>query len=417
MPTDDDRPFPPSLTLYVGCYNSREEDGGRQICFWKDGRLLVIQAPSGIPPEYENWGKDPTLDEFIKNDYQAMFEKVVALASSFRFDRGNWAYFVPRGNTGVYSLSYRRKPLKKITCPTWTIRVPERDVLVTKWITVEERHVDLLLGHNDFTLDLVQAEMTGQRYVWGLDLTFEVLGHIVNDEDEVIGIMTEPAYGRLVEYRDRTAVYTAMVKLERMDLYYSTGPSNIMVSNGKIRFLSLSSVRKFDPQDEKQAAKAKLYNWDTLETMFKDLSTHENFYTPSRYWKQNATVVTIIPPPNRPFIDATTAKFIRIFIYYRGDAPRDLDDRRGALTTSRRSHKKCRATGSARGMDLATELLVTRYDTSRQTIMGVPPSSHTRRSGTIDPYSLFSATLHPSRKLISSRTSDQTSESECSLLE
>lgn len=42
--------------------------------------------------------------------------------------------------------------------------------------------------------------LTGHRLMRGLDLTYEVLGHVTRDE-QVIGLMLEPAYGRRIEFQ------------------------------------------------------------------------------------------------------------------------------------------------------------------------------------------------------------------------
>lgn len=55
-------------------------------------------------------------------------------------------------------------------------------------------------------LQLLERETVGRRAMLGLNLSYEVLGHLVQDGN-VVGLVLEASKGRMVEYRDRAKVY------------------------------------------------------------------------------------------------------------------------------------------------------------------------------------------------------------------
>lgn len=194
---------PSNLTFYVGCDNEREECGGQTICLRRGNQNLVVQGPSVIPPEYSGtWGKDPAIDEAIKDGLYGRIEKIQTLVSTMPFGSKNWAYFITKRD-GTYSLVYRERKLYQVTTPPWAPLVDEREILVTKMISPEEnqgiwdgKEVDLFMGWNEKYRRMLDRIMRAHNLLRGLDLTFEVLGHVTNSDGEIIGIMTEPAYGR-----------------------------------------------------------------------------------------------------------------------------------------------------------------------------------------------------------------------------
>ncbi|TFK36585.1 hypothetical protein BDQ12DRAFT_609610, partial [Crucibulum laeve] len=130
----------------------------------------------------------------------------------------------------------------------WAASIDESEIEITTWITCEERQgrwnnqdVDLYIAWNNETSSYKWAngQMRGYRFLQGLDLCYEILGHVIF-KGRIIGIMTEPSNGRLVEKQDRTLVYTAISRLEERRLYDSPRPENIMISrDGKIRLLAV----------------------------------------------------------------------------------------------------------------------------------------------------------------------------------
>jgi len=75
--------------------------------------------------------------------------------------------------------------------------------------------VDVIVGYEDHYLKRVDATTEGYRALQGFDLTYTVLAHVISSDGSVIGIVTEPEVGRLVQYRDRTLVYQAIAQLQQ----------------------------------------------------------------------------------------------------------------------------------------------------------------------------------------------------------
>lgn len=62
--------------------------------------------------------------------------------------------------------------------------------------------IDIHMGWDDFSLQTMERETIARRYIRGLDLSFEVLGHLTRDGN-VIGLVMEASRGRVMEYHDR----------------------------------------------------------------------------------------------------------------------------------------------------------------------------------------------------------------------
>jgi len=153
--------------------------------------------------------------------------------------------------------------------------------------------------------------MKAHRAMLGLDLTFEVLGHIVRD-NRVVGIVTEPSYGRMVEYDDRMLLYDAIAKLQQRNLLYRCiCPSNIMISGGKVRLLGLSCIVSYPQHETSQLENdAEHSHWRGLETLFAELALGPNFMIPLRSRTSQAIkIIPSIPSPDRPL-------FVGLSIYY-----------------------------------------------------------------------------------------------------
>jgi hypothetical protein len=105
----------------------------------------------------------------------------------------------------------------------------------------------------------------------GLDITYTILGHLVQSDGSVIGVITEPEVGRLVQFRDRSLVYDAISRLQQRKLIYNgIHYSKIHILHGKVRLSNLASIRYFgDPVElNKQAG---IRHWQALEELFKFL--------------------------------------------------------------------------------------------------------------------------------------------------
>lgn len=356
--------YPSNLTFYVGCDNEREECGGQTICLRRGNQNLVVQGPSVIPLEYSGtWGKDPAIDEAIKDGLYGRIEKIQTLLSTIPFGSKNWAYFITKKD-GTYSLVYRERKLYQVTTPPWAPLVDEREILVTKMISPEEhqgiwdgKEVDLFMGWNEKYRRMLDRIMRAHNLLRGLDLTFEVLGHVTNSDGEIVGIMTEPAYGRYVEYSDRTDVYEAIAKIQSRSLWYSFDHTTIMVSKGKIRIESLMSVHPIPLEQERLADKL---HSEYLDYMFDVLSVQKNFFTPFRYHQQIAKPLPGIPSPSAP-MDDFVAKLMRCTLSCNGLNPEIQEDSKSDKSRDRAVRMHRRFLGSG-GKNLDRPYQVVRYD-------------------------------------------------------
>ncbi|KAJ7456984.1 hypothetical protein FB451DRAFT_1275509 [Mycena latifolia] len=292
-----------NITLYVGCDNDWE---GRFFCFERGPHALVIQTPELKLPGYTPFrAPDPEGDRLYISAYKFDLEKISTIVNSFVFGKTNWAYLVTRKD-GSYRLHYKEKPMRPISCPAWAPLIPETDLIYTKYITAEDREaiwngrvVDCFVGWTDRWRDIVDHAMRGHRLLKGLDVTYEVLGHIVRN-GEIIGLMTEQAVDdRRVEYKDRAAVYAAVTKVQSRGLIISLNETSISMHRGTVRLLGTQSVRKFsevkDPEDA-----ADKYHWQTLAAMFDELRQHPNPMPLLRCVQMDVVPFIPVPSPEKP---------------------------------------------------------------------------------------------------------------------
>ncbi|KAJ6625946.1 hypothetical protein B0H10DRAFT_1782088, partial [Mycena sp. CBHHK59/15] len=152
-----------------------------------------------------------------------------------------------------YAIQYHstlpRRRLRSHEIP-WCSLVEERDIEFTNWLYAEERHgiwngkeVDIFMAWDTSYAPYLDKTMAAYKLLSGrgLDhLAYPAVGHVVrNGTADICGIMTQPAYGRMVEYTDKSLVYKAISQIERGGLLF-TGIklSNIMVTDdGQVRLL------------------------------------------------------------------------------------------------------------------------------------------------------------------------------------
>ncbi|KAJ8483491.1 hypothetical protein ONZ45_g14591 [Pleurotus djamor] len=320
--------IPRSIIALLG---GRNEVGMRTYVLYKDGEILVIEAPPSTISNDRMYDQTNDWEEWDK-EYNFTLEKIQTVVKTVEFGRTNWAYLLPRPDGGC-RLIQKERPVPRVTYPTWAPLVEEKDIVTTKWISAEDRQglwngreVDLLMmGWDDKRMN--EVEQTMKASPW-LDLTFEVLAHIVRD-GRVIGLMTEPAKGRMVEHCDRAKVFDAISRVESRGLLYrSIHCSNIMISGGKVRLLNISTTRYYSPeQRERHAEDFKFFHWKALKIMF-DLIREGNFMTPPRTWPQNLQYIPSPIPPEMPRLS-----FVRLWFIGTNKMLYPDDRRKGSRTS------------------------------------------------------------------------------------
>ncbi|RDB17619.1 hypothetical protein Hypma_001066 [Hypsizygus marmoreus] len=303
------------VTMNTQGQGGKQVDGNsnpipRNMVLWKDYQMIVIQAEPLISREetLKPFKYDPVLDQQRDNEWLFGLQYIHNLLHTIEFGKTNWAYLVPR-HGGGYKIVQRPKRLKQIRCPTWAPLIEEKEITYTTWWPTEVRggywrgrEVEIILGWDDIFLKCLELIMFAHLLLRGLDLTYKVLAHIVEKDGTVVGLVTEPELGRLVQYRDRGLVYDAISRLQRRGLVYpGIANSNLHILNGKVRLSNLVGSRHYyDPAEvEKLAA---LVHWECLEDFFADLDPNDFAPRPTwqRRWDQVPQLMPSQPSPEPP---------------------------------------------------------------------------------------------------------------------
>jgi hypothetical protein len=145
--------------------------------------------------------------------------------------------------------------------------------------------------------------MVGYLALQGLDITYTILAHVVQSDGSVIGVVTEPEVGRVVQFRDRALVYDAISRLQQRRLIYNgIHPSKIHILHGKVRLSNLASIRYFEDPVELNE-EAEIRHWEPLEELFNSLDPDDEVHRLSieRIIKQfNLRLLPDFPSPERP---------------------------------------------------------------------------------------------------------------------
>lgn len=146
---------------------------------------------------------------------------------------------------------------------------------------VKRTHVlDIFYAHNDQTMWLLNRAMYGFRRIDGLDFTFELYGHLVDRDGQVVGLVTEAAWGRPIGLSDRDFVTSELKRLESHGyLYGATFCNSFLIADGKLRFLQPIGIRKYSNPEElkREAAFIHTKAIDELFQEFEDFGPFGNF--------------------------------------------------------------------------------------------------------------------------------------------
>jgi len=162
------------------------------------------------------------------------------------------------------------------------------------------------MAYDDRTMQNLEREMQGYIALQDLDLTYEALGHVVEDDGTIVGLVFEPYAGRLLQYRDRALVYDALSRVQQRGLVYcgAQGYQNFTVMNGKIRLTNLASIWHFPDEKERNEA-GDVRHWQTLERWFPVLRLQQDTKPRSviqRCVQQNVLLLPRISPERPIFI-------------------------------------------------------------------------------------------------------------------
>lgn len=280
--------------------------------------MIVIQARPLVDSSVQLWPPLQTVELSFRLDREYLYdlEHIQTLLSFIEFGKTNWAYMFSNSK-GAHQIVQRQRSLYKISTPTWVPRIEEQEITYVKWILVDmrmgrwkEKDVDVILGYEDHYLQRVEATMNGYRRLEGLDITYAVLAHVISGDGSVIGVVTEPEVGRLVQAQDRSLVYDAITRLQRRNLIYcGIHWSKIHILDGKVRLSNLASIFYIEDLGELEK-KAEKRHWQALEALFASLDPNdeEPKQAPERALKPIAyQLLPGCPAPERP-------RFIRFLL-------------------------------------------------------------------------------------------------------
>ncbi|KDR78258.1 hypothetical protein GALMADRAFT_245345 [Galerina marginata CBS 339.88] len=306
-------PVPHNAVAFIG--GVADYDKGPTIVLWRDRKEIVIQAPK-FTPEAGVDVDDPYYDWYelqaISKRYANYLEIIESLVDTIEFGKTNWAYLLPA--PGGYRISQREKRFPMITCPTWAQLIYVDEIEFTVWGSCSDRRgiwnekeVDITYAWNFAEFWCLNRAMYGYRAVQGLDVTFEIYGHLATRDGSIIGLVSEAAWGRMIRLDDRALVYKTVAKIEQRGcLYRGCYTNRFIIANGKVRLLELNSVWPYKDMDclEKDA---ELWHWKELDDLFaefRDIGPYGNYHLPLlRFTTTHNDLKYVRPPPSpdRPF--------------------------------------------------------------------------------------------------------------------
>ncbi|KAJ7589447.1 hypothetical protein C8J56DRAFT_33573 [Mycena floridula] len=272
---------------------------------------LVIQAPpSCIPllPWRAPHDMATQYDQDMTAHLNGLFREIQNLLHKIDFSAQNWAHLF-RDSNGHYNLIPKSRQLYRISCPLWAPLVEENEIVATSftfpWLRTafwNDQDVDVKVCWTDWDLKWMEHETVGRGAIKDLDLSFPVLAHITRG-GEVVGLMTEAAEGRMIEYRDKLKVHAAFAKLQQHNIILAgcINGSTIMIHKGKVRLLQPQCLRVYSEKDKDEVEKqARYWHWESLDSLFHELSYQPNELPCVRLLMASSSCLTITPAPGVP---------------------------------------------------------------------------------------------------------------------
>ncbi|KAJ7728862.1 hypothetical protein B0H16DRAFT_1428388 [Mycena metata] len=273
-------------------------------------QLIVIQAePVVTRSVIQSHTEIPCESESDQRGFNFGLELIHTLLPTIEFGATNWGYLV--GSNNNYRIVAKTRQLEPITeVLPWCPLVDERDIKITRFLWAEDREglwngmeVDVFMAVD--TSVYLKNMMSGYRLLIERNLehlAYPVVGHVVRSGTaEICGLMTEPSYGRMAGYKDKSAVYKAISEIERAGLLL-TGiyTSNVMITHdGKVHFLANSVCalmrQAVDPRE--RAKEIEEYHWTRLGILFKELEQGCNPHEPPRNQRTFSTPLPYFPTP------------------------------------------------------------------------------------------------------------------------
>ncbi|RXW22448.1 hypothetical protein EST38_g3407 [Candolleomyces aberdarensis] len=174
--------------------------------------------------------------------------------------------------------------------------------------------------------------MHAGRILRGHDLTQEVYGHLLDGDNNVIGLVIEATKGRSVQLGDRALVYEAVAKLQRQFcIFAGINAGTVLVHDGKVRFADMCCIIHYPPDKREDFDDLKEHHhWKQLEKLFNSL---EEGYAPFPHYQfitmQPAIILSHSFSPERPLV----AKYYGFMIFCLVDPDHENDSVRRTLSS------------------------------------------------------------------------------------
>jgi len=277
---------------------------------WKDRQTITIQFPAS--QDLEELNRDAPVPAWevelrTRHTYGYYLEIVKNLLPSIEFGATNWGYLLPDRNGG-FRILQRQKIFKTISCPLWAPFILETDIEYTVWGVGNERRgiwrgkeVDIFYAWNDVQFWCLNRGMYGYRAVQDLDVTFEVLGHLISMDGTVIGLVSEAAWGRMVKPSDAALIYKTIAEVQNRGIIYRGCLTNrFMIADGKVRLIELNCITPYEDK-QKLLEDADKWHWNELGQLFHELRTigpHGHYRWPFlRFFSTHKDLDFLAPTP------------------------------------------------------------------------------------------------------------------------
>ncbi|KAF9451360.1 hypothetical protein P691DRAFT_773231 [Macrolepiota fuliginosa MF-IS2] len=303
--------LPKNLIVYLGCDLL---DDISWYCFWRNGKTFTVTKGKDIPDDYTPETGYLELKMNVEESEAKLWQLVMTRGLNFDHpDRMGWWAETKRGDR-VWTRPLDRAEvyprLPEYLIPIWNAKAQEEEIQVTKIISPQDRigiwtgrngvkrDVNLVIGWNKFWLQVVKWETDAHRLIIGrgLNMTYDMLAHVVDANGDAVGLMTSPHLGRMVEFEDIEIVVNAFRRLNQEGLYLSPQKCNIMIHDGQVRLRSISSLKR-TPSVIEEAAKAMEFQWRALSNIFTELKQHKNIFPALGQLRQIVTILPTLPSP------------------------------------------------------------------------------------------------------------------------
>ncbi|KAF8988971.1 hypothetical protein BDQ17DRAFT_1434787 [Cyathus striatus] len=215
--------IPDHMIAYIGGYHRYP---CTQYALWKGGHLLIIQVPCISKRDPYYYVDNEETQEELERDYRNVLEIIQSIIDTIEFDKTNWACLTRK--SGSYQLVQKMKKYPSFMAPLCAPFIEESEIKLKRFINgnVEERvgewngqEVDIYRAWNPESLYRLHVMYENYRALEALDLTFQVLGNLVDSDGTIVGLVTEPNVGREIRNEDRSLVYKAIANLQKQGIY------------------------------------------------------------------------------------------------------------------------------------------------------------------------------------------------------